>query len=294
MLKRLLQGRPFGHPLHTMLVHLPIGLFLISLAFDVATHFRALVSPVAFVRPAFYTMLLGEVMALVAAVPGLADYSDIRRDHPARPIASYHMLLNVAAVVLYAINLALRWQRLDSAQPQIVPTLLSLIGIAILSFSGYLGGVMIYDDGIGVGRHRRRGKTPKRTLDLTDRVTPDGFVEVARDDDLDDRQTLRVRAGGVVMAIAKADGQVYAFQDFCTHRYGPLSEGSFANGQVTCPWHGSCFDMLTGKVCHGPAKEDIKAFPVQVRDGKVLVKVPRENPNDDTRLTNQARMTKSE
>src|SRR4051812_16559313 len=132
MLKRLLQGRPLGHPLHTMLVHLPIGLFLVSFAFDVASHFGGLASPVEFVRPAFYTMLLGVVTALLAAVPGLADYGDIRRDHPARKTATYHMLLNVTAVALYAVNLAIRWPRLNSAQPQIVPMLLSILGVGIL------------------------------------------------------------------------------------------------------------------------------------------------------------------
>jgi len=256
-----------------MLVHLPIGLFLISFAFDVGSHLRNLASPLEFVRPAFYTMLLAELAALIAAVPGLADYSSIRRDHPARTTATWHMVLNVTVVVLYAINLAIRWPRLNVTQPQIVPTLLSLIGVCILSFSGYLGGVMVYDDGIAVGRHRRRRDEPQRTLELDDRAAPDGFVEVANDADLEDRQSLRVRAGGVVMAIAKCDGQVYAFQEFCTHRFGPLSEGTYANGQVTCPWHGSCFDMLSGKVCGGPAKEEIKVFAVEVREGKVLVKV---------------------
>jgi nitrite reductase/ring-hydroxylating ferredoxin subunit/uncharacterized membrane protein len=274
MLKRLLEGKPFGHPLHPILVHLPIGLFLISFAFDVGGIINQFAPPDHFIAPAFYTMFLGVLAALVAAVPGFVDYLDIRRDHPARRTATYHMWLNLLVVAIYIINLAVRYHRLGRSAPMVMPVVLSFCALVALGVSGYLGGVLIYDDGIAVGRHRRAGKTPKRTLDLSDRAATDGFIEVAKDADLEDRQTLRVRAGGIVMAIAKADGQVYAFQDFCTHRFGPLSEGSFANGQVTCPWHGSCFDMVTGQVCHGPAKEPLRTFEVQIRDGLVLVRVP--------------------
>ena len=78
------------------------------------------------------------------------------------------------------------------------------------------------------------------------------------------------------MVIAHADGQFYAFQEFCTHRYGPLSLGCLTDGKIECPWHRSCFDMRTGKVAHGPAEVDLKTFEVSVRDGKIYVRVPAE------------------
>src|SRR5687767_4275176 len=158
MMKRFLQGRPLGHPLHPILVHLPIGLFVLSLIFDV----MALAKIDGYIKPAFYTMALGVLTALVAAVPGLADYSDIRRDAPARKIATRHMLLNIAAVALYVVNTALRYRTRDDLG--IIPFALSLIGIGILSYSGYLGGMLVYGEGVGVGRHRRRGKMPRETI----------------------------------------------------------------------------------------------------------------------------------
>src|SRR5687767_4557324 len=100
MMKRFLQGRVIGHPLHPILVHLPIGLFVLSLIFDVI----ALTRDGAYAEPAFYTMALGVLTALVAAAPGFADYSDIRRDAPARKIATRHMILNLSAVALYIVN----------------------------------------------------------------------------------------------------------------------------------------------------------------------------------------------
>src|SRR5438046_1039019 len=167
MLKSLLQGKPFGHPLHPILVHLPIGLFFLSFLFDIGAMIRPAALMSHFARPAFYTMALGVLTALLAAGPGFIDYLDIRRDHPARRLATYHMLLNLAAVALYALNLAIRRPQLTQRQDMVLPLLLSFVGVVVLSISGYLGGVMVYDDGIAVGRHRRRGKTPRETLRFT-------------------------------------------------------------------------------------------------------------------------------
>src|SRR6185503_2652012 len=105
MLKEFLQGKSIQHPLHTLLVHLPIGLLVLSLLLDLGSFVLGRVM----VQAAFYTMLLGEIMALVVAVPGLVDWMDIRIDHPGKKSATFHMVLNVLAVGLYAANLFVRW-----------------------------------------------------------------------------------------------------------------------------------------------------------------------------------------
>lgn len=295
-LKDLLQGKPFKHPLHTMLVHLPIGLWLLSLLFDLASWLNpgptppdratspirdTLAHDMAFLpRGAFYTMLAGVVTALLAIAPGLADYSDIRRDHPARKTATWHMWLNLWAVALYVVNLVLRYPALNEDQQSTptLPLILSLLGMALVGVSGYLGGVLIYDDGVGVGRHRRTTPTPRTTLSpRPDAPPPDlsaeGYVAVADAADLPDGQSLRADVNGHALAIVNVAGQCHAFQDFCTHRYAPLSEGQLRpNGTIVCPWHRSCFDVRTGKVLDGPAKVDLKTYEVRVRDGKVWVK----------------------
>jgi nitrite reductase/ring-hydroxylating ferredoxin subunit/uncharacterized membrane protein len=270
MLKQVLQGKLLGHPLHVILVHLPIGLFLLSFIFDIAT----LTNLTAGARAAYMTMAFAVLTAVLAAIPGVVDYSSIRRDHPARRVAVYHMLLNLAAVVLYIVNLAVRARNLDPPTLPIGAFVISLIGVAMLSLSGYLGGVMVYDHGIGVGRHRRRGKTPVETIKRTSADARDGFVAVADEKALENEQSLRVEIDDTVMTVAKVNDQLYAFQEFCTHRYGPLSEGCFEGQSVRCPWHRSCFDMKTGAVVEGPAKESIRVFEVVARDGKVMVRVP--------------------
>ena len=87
---------------------------------------------------------------------------------------------------------------------------------------------------------------------------------------------MRVEIDGQVIAIVKLDGNFYAFQEFCTHRFGPLSEGDIEGFNVRCPWHNSCFDVRTGKVTQGPAKVDLKTFKMERRDGKICVGVQRE------------------
>ena len=275
ILQELLQGKPIRHPLHPTLVHFPIGLFVLSLFFDLAALFAGAGN--ALVRGAFYAMLGGVVMALIAALPGFVDWLDIRRDHPAKPLATYHMALNLAAVGLYVVNLLTRQGELDRAQPAILGVVLSALGVGIIAVSGYLGGKLVYDDGIGAGRHRRHTPTPEETIRVSSSSAGarDGYVPVAEASSLRDGETLRVELDGNVMAIANLGGSLYAFQEFCTHRFGPLSEGALQDGQVECPWHRSCFDVRTGKVTQGPAKVDLKTYEVEVRDGRIWVKVPR-------------------
>src|SRR5437763_10089527 len=78
-MKTLLEGKPLHHPLHPLLVHFPIGLFFFSFALDIAH--LILGSAPALVVGAFYSMAFGIIGALIAALPGLADYSEIRSGH---------------------------------------------------------------------------------------------------------------------------------------------------------------------------------------------------------------------
>src|ERR1043166_1201373 len=148
MVKDLLEGKPLRHPLHPMLVHFPIGFFILSLLLDLAT----LLFPDApnFLRASFYAMLFGVMTALLAAAPGFVDYSDIRNDHPAKRAATAHMTLNLLVVAVYGINLGLRSTLMADPKISAAPLILSLVGIGLLSASGYLGGKLVYDQGIAV------------------------------------------------------------------------------------------------------------------------------------------------
>lgn len=269
MLKAFLQGKPFGHPLHPALVHFPIGLFLLSLVLDIAPYLWTTSNNL--FHAGYYSMLFGLVGAVLAAVAGLVDWSDIRIDHPARKTATLHMILNLTVIALFGINLFLRAGQPELARVPLPFLMLSLVGSGMILVSGYLGGTLVYDNGIGVGRHRRHTDTPRRTLDVSIFERQDGWVPVCNAEDLQDGETLRIDWNGTLIAIAKQEGKVYAFQEFCTHRYGPLSEGKLYDHQIECPWHRSCFDIRTGKVVEGPAKLDLKTYSAMIRAGKIFI-----------------------
>jgi len=159
VLKDLLEGKPLRHPIHPMLVHFPIGFLVLSFLLDLVS--LAFPEVPSLLRGSFYAMLFGIIAALLAAVPGFVDYSDIRRDHPGKVTASRHMILNLMVVAIYGINLWIRSSALTDPKISLPVLLLSIIGIGLLSVSGYLGGHLIYDEGIAVGRHKRRTRLRK-------------------------------------------------------------------------------------------------------------------------------------
>jgi uncharacterized membrane protein len=134
-----------GHPVHPMLVVFPIGLWVFSFICDII----ALNSDNAqfWNDVAFYTMAGGVVGALAAAVPGFIDFLGLRRGR-VRKIATTHMVLNLAVVVLYVFNLGLRLNRpVGGSEPGVF---VSAVGILILAISGWLGGSMVYRHGVAV------------------------------------------------------------------------------------------------------------------------------------------------
>jgi len=64
------------------------------------------------------------------------------------------------------------------------------------------------------------------------------------------------------VAVYNVDGKFYATSEACTHAEGPLSDGWLEGKIVTCPWHDSCFDVTTGEVRCGPAKDPLKTYRV--------------------------------
>ena len=83
-----------------------------------------------------------------------------------------------------------------------------------------------------------------------------------------------VQAGGKTLALFNLGGTFYALDNRCTHMGGPLGEGAVETNQVTCPWHGSIFNITTGEVVGPPARRPVATFPVHVVLNEVLVELP--------------------
>jgi nitrite reductase/ring-hydroxylating ferredoxin subunit/uncharacterized membrane protein len=273
--KRLLQGRPFGHPLHPLLVHLPIGLWGLSFVLDVIAIAQsdAEASPFKLLnRTPLYLLLAGLVLGLLAMATGLADYVDVRADHPARRTATWHMIANLAAFAAFGASAVLRVAELG---PAVLCVAVSGVGVALVSFSGYLGGKMVYGDGVAVGRHRSMLSAQPETLTVN--TPPDaGWVDVMDTTDLPEGVPLRADVNGhAIVLLREQGGGLCAFQEFCTHRCGPLSEGTVEDGQIICPWHRSRFDVHTGKPTHGPAKVDLKVYAVREQGSRTEIELDR-------------------
>jgi uncharacterized membrane protein len=130
------------HPIHPMLVVIPLGLWVAALAFDIA----ATVTADAMWRTlAFWNIVAGIIGALVAAVPGFVDYLTLQ-GRIAR-IATWHMVLNLAAVALFAVN-AFVHRRVGIESW--LPLALSIVGVVGVFVSGWLGGEMVYVERMGV------------------------------------------------------------------------------------------------------------------------------------------------
>jgi len=103
------------------------------------------------------------------------------------------------------------------------------------------------------------------------------FYKAADIDDLDEGALLGVEVDGEPVCLAKVNGAICAFTDNCTHISGPLSDGDLDGEVLTCPWHGAQFNIRTGKVLRGPARQDIMTYPVKVDGRTILVGLPDEN-----------------
>ena len=83
----------------------------------------------------------------------------------------------------------------------------------------------------------------------------------------------QITVGGLNVAVAHVGGAFYVLGDVCTHRGCPLSMGELEDTTVTCPCHGSQFDVTTGAVLKGPASKPVGTYTATVDGGSLQVEV---------------------
>jgi len=132
-----------GHPIHPMLVPVAIGGFVLSFLFDIVCFFKGAHAP--WTIAAYWTMIGGIAGALAAALFGFVDLLSIPAG-PVRKTGVVHMVLNLTIVVLFVIN---AWLRTVSPDQLSLPMLMSLVAILLLVVSGWLGGKLVFEAGIG-------------------------------------------------------------------------------------------------------------------------------------------------
>jgi nitrite reductase/ring-hydroxylating ferredoxin subunit/uncharacterized membrane protein len=242
--KDFLNGVWLGHPLHSAATDIPVGSLLVTVVLDLMGQTAA--ADVALVATILFM--------LAAAATGYADYTDT--DGTARTRATLHSTLMLVALVLLLISLALR---AAGTTDRTIPIALSIIGFLIVTGGAYVGGDIVYLFGNMVSRHAFRGAGTKwlklDTGDVTDLGT------------LPEATPTKARAGTNDLVLVRIADTVYALHAVCAHAGGPLAQGTFVDGCIECPWHGSRFKMRDGHVQRGPALYDQPAYEIRSADG---------------------------
>ncbi len=252
-----------GHPIHPMLIPFPFAFLTGAFVFDLAGHHYGNMDLSYTGRNLTFA---GIGMGLLAAIPGVIDY--VRSVPPrssGKKRARLHALFNVTALLLFTAS-AFVW---DDGEASHSTLGLQGLGLLFLMRAGWMGGTLVFRNQIGVDhRYAGAGKWHEISVPRTgDRVV------VADATELEPDQMKLVKAGDARIVVARTEDGCKAFDDYCTHRGGPLSDGVLICGTVQCPWHGSQFDIETGEVKAGPATARIKTHYVEESNGQIRLGV---------------------
>jgi nitrite reductase/ring-hydroxylating ferredoxin subunit/uncharacterized membrane protein len=238
----LVSGTFLGHSVHPLLVTVPIGSWTAAAAFDVVGErdgARRLIG-------------LGLLGALPTMATGGSDWA--YTNGAEQRVGLVHATANGLTVGAYALSW---WERRRGNHGRGIAW--SVVGATTMAVGGWLGGHMSYALGVGVDTTAFQHTEQEWTVAA----------------DADEVRVGELTAGDVsgvpLVLTRRADGQVVALADRCTHRGAPLHEGELADGCIVCPWHDSAFD-LDGAVVRGPATRPQLAYETQERDGEVLVR----------------------
>jgi len=99
------------------------------------------------------------------------------------------------------------------------------------------------------------------------------FVKVAQTSDLALNSAKTVKVNGTDVALVNLAGQIYAIGDTCPHAHCSLGDGDVEGENIVCPCHASEFNIKTGAVEDGPAREGVPSYPVRVDGDDILVAV---------------------
>ncbi len=97
-------------------------------------------------------------------------------------------------------------------------------------------------------------------------------MKVGKTADISDGGVKKFEVNGEAVAVVNLGGEFFAMNDICTHEQCSLSGGWVEEGKLTCPCHGSQFDVKTGAVDNPPATVPEKNYEVKVESGEIWIK----------------------
>ncbi|WP_173745286.1 Rieske 2Fe-2S domain-containing protein [Actinoplanes sp. TFC3] len=250
-LRDLLHGTWLGHPVHPVLVQVPVGAFMSAAVLDLLPG-----------QDKAATTLIGVGTASVvpAIAAGWVDWSSLAKDQ--RRVGLVHAASNAVATTLYVGSLAARFSGRRG-----LGKMLAYAGLSVAGAGAYLGGHLSYKQGAGVNQ------AAAELLRL-----PENWAEVGEIASLPEGKPAVRTIDGVRVLLYRNGSEVTAMIEQCGHQGGPLGEGDVegagADACVVCPWHGSTFRLVDGVVVHGPAANDQPTLRTRVQDGVLSVATP--------------------
>ena len=265
----ILHGVPVGHPVHPLLVLIPTGAWVSAAVLDLVPGNE---------RATRILVGLGIVSVVPTAAAGYTDWSELHEQQ--MRVGLVHAASNVVATALYTVSWIERG-RGHTTRGKV----LSMIGLAVVSGGGYLGGHLSYRQAAGANHAE----------DVPHRF-PAGWQPFAQLDDLPQNKLFTKDVGGVQLVAVRRGDRVDVLSNTCSHLSGPLNEGDLSVGGndggssgdssagisygssgeacVSCPWHDSTFSLETGEVLRGPATSPQPKFDTRITNGRVEVLLP--------------------
>jgi nitrite reductase/ring-hydroxylating ferredoxin subunit/uncharacterized membrane protein len=256
--KDLLHGTWLGHPLHPVLVQVPVGSWISA----------GILDAIPSMRPAATVLIgTGVAVSLPAAASGAADWSE--QGIGVRRLGAVHATMNTVALGLYVGSLTARAKGRGG-----LGRALAYAGLGVAGGSAAIGGHMSYAQSSGASH----AATAARALSSD-------WIDLGPLDDLPEgRPALRTGTGSgvaVPLAAVRRGARVDVFIGACSHLSGPLYEGSVEEVRghecLVCPWHDSAFDLDNGEPRRGPAANPQEKLEVRMQAGRVMARLPSHN-----------------
>jgi nitrite reductase/ring-hydroxylating ferredoxin subunit/uncharacterized membrane protein len=249
-----LHGRWLGHPVHPLMVQVPIGSWLSAAVLDLRPG-RS--------REAGLLIGVGLAAAAPAALTGAVDWAELH--HQQQRVGLVHAVANTAAVGLYAASLTCRVKgRAATGRAY------GFLGLTAVGLGGMLGGHLAYRQASGANH-----------AEEVPHVVTEGWHRIGTVDEFPAGRPVRRGVDDVpVLVVREPGGTIHALAERCSHLAGPLSEGTVADGCVQCPWHGSVFRLSDGWNVRGPATAPQPAFDTRIVDGHVEIRLRRQDRDE--------------
>jgi nitrite reductase/ring-hydroxylating ferredoxin subunit len=247
-----LHGVWLGQPVHPVLTGLPVGFWTSAAVLDLVPGSQ---------RASQVLIALGLAGTVPAAAAGLADWSYLHREQQRVGLA--HAASSASASALFAASLLARSRGGGTGG-----RLLALGGLTALAAGTYLGRHLAFPMGAGASH-----------AEPVAHLAPLGWHDLCRIYDLPDGRLARRQLGYLSLVVLRQGSEVLALADRCAHLGGPLHQGTLTNADeypcVTCPWHGSAYDLASGTVVHGPATAPQPAFETRLVPGGLVQVRPK-------------------